>query len=208
MEEFGLNWWEEFRDLIQDADAIKEIFGDRQFVNKPAIMSVGVEKGSAKHRTHFNLVVSFKHSIPLYSVKKLNQRFKQWLDQELGHFITGGWALFGKLVGGYAHNYAIKDTRWEANLRFLEDHGNDPEVIRLSSVNEDGSRATLEPVNFYGRNAAGTVTAIKFYRRLGNADGAAFRDREGNPSNIRLYNHTMRLLRVNVEAEDEVDLPA
>lgn len=193
MDDFAITFEAEFKERIGPFAA--EIFGSDRFVESPVeVSSFGAEKGSQKHRTHFNIVIRLRHAIPLYSVKKLNERMKAFLDRELSEFINGGrWALYGKLVGGYGHNYAIKDERWGMNMDFLEDHGNDAEVLRLST---DG--AVMETVNEY-KNAR----YFTWKRVVGN-QAAVFRDPQGNPSKIRLYNAGGN--RVVIEPGGDLDL--
>lgn len=101
--------------ILGDEEVASEIFGDHPWVQSVSVKSFGVELGSVQHRAHAHIVIHIKHRVPTYSLNKLRERMRTWLNKNCLEHGIKGWHLYTKLIPAYQINYANKEDRWDAN---------------------------------------------------------------------------------------------
>ena len=65
------------------------LFGNAALIKNVTFESFGVEVGDVQKRGHIHTTVRIEHKVPNYSISKLKQRFKLWLDT---HGPGNGWS--------------------------------------------------------------------------------------------------------------------
>lgn len=102
--------------LFGDPKSMSVVFGAPLWIHKVTVKSFGPELGSQQHRAHFHMVVEILHRFGKYSIRKLRERFKSWLNENYGASKgVMGWNIYFKLVPTYQSNYANKESRWALN---------------------------------------------------------------------------------------------
>jgi hypothetical protein len=108
------------------------LFGNNRVIKSVSVESFGIEVGPVQKRGHVHMTVKIEHRAPNYSVRKLNKRFKDWLNSVSG---TRGWAVYGVLSkGGAQLNYDNKRLRQIANARVVNTGFEAEEIDRLSDM--------------------------------------------------------------------------
>ena len=106
--------------------------GNNRVVKSISVESFGVEVGNIQKRGHVHMTVKVEHKAPNYSVRKLNKRFKDWLNAVSGR---EGWAVYGVLSkGGAQLNYDNKRLRQIANAKVVNTGFEAEEIDRLSDL--------------------------------------------------------------------------
>lgn len=118
-------------DLMQDKENADEVFGREPFVDEVILKAFSPERGGWQRRAHFNLVLEIYHQVDTYSLVKLRDRMKDFLDESFQQ--SKGWNVWVTLSKQWDVNYAIKEERWAQNDAV--DH-EDPEYLRLASDKE------------------------------------------------------------------------
>jgi hypothetical protein len=102
-------------DLLGNQEAVEEVFGADPWVDEIKATSFAVEIGHTRNRGHFNLDVEIWHKVPKYSVGKLNDRMKAFLNDKYP-LPKGSWNVWTTLrKGGERINYSNKEVRWDEN---------------------------------------------------------------------------------------------
>jgi hypothetical protein len=108
----------------------EELFGDEFLVPSVEISSFEADIGDKFHKAHVHFVVTLKHKLQKYSVKKLKDRVKNWLNQQYTR--SKGWYVYTVLMDFRRANYANKHGRDAANQEVDEMAEYQDEIERLS----------------------------------------------------------------------------
>lgn len=149
---YGAHFMSMIDALYDDGESGEEVFGASEYVDWEVNGNPSVEIGDKFHRTHVHFNVTIRHALPNYSVRKLSERLKQFLDdftppegqQQFRH------AVFARL-NGWDENYANKYQRWAANANAPTDE----EAQRLSEEDTQVTRTAVVA----GRNVTYKVFA-------------------------------------------------
>jgi hypothetical protein len=98
-------------DLFGDPVAVNMVFGGDEAVDEVKITRIGVEIGTKQRRVHIHFTAEVYHYVRGYSLRKLNSRLKEWLNQNSGF---DGWAVWIRLLPRRQENYANKVSRQKA----------------------------------------------------------------------------------------------
>lgn len=117
--------------LLQSPAAMSKVFGETPLVESLRVERFDWEVGDKVHRLHANLIVTIHHHVKNYSVDKVNQRLREWLNaQEMPP--AKGWYVHSFLVDRRAENYANKNKRAEKNNEIEQDEDLEQEFSRLA----------------------------------------------------------------------------
>lgn len=171
VEAYAAHFYDMIITLHEDIEESEQVFGSERYVDWEFTTDPAVEIGGRFHRTHVHFNLTLKHALPKYSIRKLNQRFKDYIDnfpvpdgmQPVSH------AIYAKL-SGYQDNYANKEQRWAANVNAPTD----AEAQRLSEddtiVTREASAVLGEPKHqMFARNHSvflGPIPGIRKYNYM------------------------------------------
>lgn len=124
-----------FVDILGDFDNnLEEIVGKDPYIKKISTKNLNFEVGKKFHRLHAHFILSIQHYVNKYSISKLRERIKDWMDEN-GRALEKSWAVYLTLAPTFKENYASKEAR-KLKADQLEDK--DPEELeRLSDGREE-----------------------------------------------------------------------
>lgn len=154
---YGQHFMDMIDRLYDDDEEAAEVFGDSNYVDWEITTNpIVVEVGSKFHRSHVHFNLTLKHCLPNYSIRKLNQRFKEYIDafptpdgmEPIKH------AVFSRL-NGWDDNYANKELR---------------DIVNRNAPTDAEARRLSEPVTQeeHVKNIGGKTVHYKTYP--GNAN--------------------------------------
>jgi hypothetical protein len=117
------------RGLFDSAGEVDKVFGRSPLVDEVILHGINAEVGKPL-RAHINIGVTILHQVPKYSIKKLRERLKAWLDLNVP-LERGTWNVHQRLRPMYHDNYNNKDVRWANNDQVQQDYDEDDEMQRL-----------------------------------------------------------------------------
>src|SRR5687768_2158554 len=68
--------------LLQNGTVLANIFGKKPLVKSISVDRLDWEIGNKMHRLHANLVVTIHHHVGKYSIEKINDRLRLWLNAQ------------------------------------------------------------------------------------------------------------------------------
>lgn len=116
------------RDLAQPINRQK-VFGNVKLVKKVKFANFESDIGDKYRKAHVHLTVTIKHRVQKYSVVKLAERLKNWLDENYTR--SHGWYVHAKLVKAKELNYNNKHSRHAMNQQVASNPSFTQELDRL-----------------------------------------------------------------------------
>lgn len=123
-------------DILKDLEQndIEQVTGTEPYVKKISTKNLGIEIGSKYKRVHAHFILSIKHYVEHYSIKKLRERLKDWLDEN-GRALSKNWYVNLKIINAYEENYANKEARKAAAI--ARENEDPDELNRLSDPRQE-----------------------------------------------------------------------
>jgi len=112
---------EKIWDILEDMEqnAMETIVGNATYIKSIKTSNYAIEVGSKFHRIHAHFVLTIKHFLEKYSLKKLQQRLQDWLNDNGSSIVPASknWSVYLRLLPLYAANYTSKEGRYETAQR-------------------------------------------------------------------------------------------
>ena len=112
---------EKLWDILEDMEqnGMETIVGSGTYIKSIKTSSYAVEVGSKFHRIHAHFVLTIKHFLEKYSLKKLQARIQDWLNDNDSTLVpvSKNWSVYLRLLPLYADNYTSKEGRYETAQR-------------------------------------------------------------------------------------------
>ena len=112
---------EKFWDILEDMEknGLETIVGNATYIKSIKTSNYAVEVGSKFHRIHAHFVLTIKHFLEKYSLKKLQARLQDWLNENSSTLVPASknWSVYLRLLPLYAANYTSKEGRYETAAR-------------------------------------------------------------------------------------------
>ena len=112
---------EKFWDILEDMEqnGMGIIVGKEPYIKSIKTSDFAIEVGSKFKRIHAHFVLTIKHFLEKYSLKKLQQRLQDWLNENGTGLVTSSknWSVFLRLLPLFAKNYTSKEGRYETAQR-------------------------------------------------------------------------------------------